>query len=80
MSGCSSKASPFYYDEDYAKAIEVLERLVKTYPGHTSGHSWLAIAYCYAGDIDKAIEQQEIAVQNLRTPTTVWNLANYYMA
>ena len=43
-------------EENFAKAIEVLERLVKIYPGHMLGHSWLAAIYSSAGNLDKAIE------------------------
>jgi len=68
-----------WYDEDYAKAIEILERLVKTYPGQPTGHSWLAQAYLSVGDLNKAIEHQEIAVQIQRTPLAVGNLAGDYL-
>jgi serine/threonine protein kinase/Tfp pilus assembly protein PilF len=70
----------FYYDENYAKAIDTWERLVKIYPGQAMGHSWLALTYNAVGDIDKEIEQQEIAVQNLRTALAVGNLASFYYA
>jgi len=69
----------FRYDEDYAKAVEILERLVETYPGNPLDHGVLAEVYFSAGNIDKAIEQQEIAVQTLRTPILVDNLAGFYM-
>jgi tetratricopeptide (TPR) repeat protein len=70
----------FYYDEDYAKAIEVLENLVKAYPGHLIGHSFLAISYAEAGDLDKAIEHGEFLIQNLRTARTVRNVGAWYSA
>jgi serine/threonine protein kinase/tetratricopeptide (TPR) repeat protein len=70
----------FYYDENYAKAIEALERQVKIYPSQAMGHHWLAMAYSSVGDIDKAVEHSEIAVQiRGRTAVGVGNLAFYYM-
>jgi serine/threonine protein kinase/tetratricopeptide (TPR) repeat protein len=71
----------FYDDQNYAKAIEIVERLVKTYPDQSMGHFWAALVYCYGmGDVDKAIEQQEIAVQIQRTAITVMNLTSFYMS
>jgi len=67
-------------EENYAKAIEVLERLVKIYPGHILGHSWLGASYSFAGNLDKAIEHQEFVVQNEKTADQVTSLAQYYMA
>ena len=70
----------FFYDENYAQAIETLGRLVKSYPGHYLGHFSLARAYFRAGDLDKAIEQQDIAVGIQRIPLAVSFLARYCMA
>jgi eukaryotic-like serine/threonine-protein kinase len=70
----------FNHDEDYAKAIEVFEKLVKAYPGNATGHHNLGIAYAFAGDIDKAIEHYELAVQLNRQAIGVGNLAQYYLA
>jgi serine/threonine protein kinase/predicted Zn-dependent protease len=67
-------------EEDYAKAIEVLERLVKIYPGHFLGHSWLGAIFSIAGNLDKAIEKEEFVVQNEKTADQVTGLAQYYMA
>jgi len=67
-------------EEDLAKAIEVLVRLVKIYPGHMLGHSWLGATYFMAGKLDNAIEHQELVVQNERTADQVTSLAQYYMA
>jgi serine/threonine protein kinase/tetratricopeptide (TPR) repeat protein len=67
-------------EEDYAKAIEVLEKLVRTYPGHMLGHSWLGATYFMAGKLDEAIEQQELVVHNERTADQVTSLAQYAMA
>jgi serine/threonine protein kinase/cytochrome c-type biogenesis protein CcmH/NrfG len=67
-------------EEDYAKAIEVLERLVNNYPGHMLGHSWLGATYFVAGKLDEAIEHQELVVQNERTADQVTSLAQYDMA
>jgi tetratricopeptide (TPR) repeat protein len=65
-------------DQDYAKAVEILGRLVKTYPGYSQGHACLADAYWGTGDTVKAIEQQEIAVQNYKTARGIDALANFY--
>ena len=67
-------------EENYAKAIDVLERLVNVYPGHFLGYSWLAASYFAAGNLDKAIEHQEFVVQNEKTADQVTGLAQYYMA
>jgi serine/threonine protein kinase/tetratricopeptide (TPR) repeat protein len=67
-------------EENFAKAIEILERLVKIYPGHVMGHSWLAWSYYSAGNLDKAIEHAEFVFQNLRNADAVNDLAGYYMA
>ena len=67
-----------FYDQDYARAIEILEELLKTYPGHVQGHSWLALTYEFAGDIDKAIEQAEIVVRIKMTPIAGLTLAQLY--
>jgi serine/threonine protein kinase len=73
------EANVFYFDEDYAKDIELLERLVRTYPGHNFDSS-LANAYELAGNIDKAIEHGELAVQIVENAMNVANLAEFYMA
>ena len=70
----------FWGDEDYARAIDTFETLLKTYPGNNAGRGWLALAYLKAGDIGKAIEQQEIVVRTGRTPLSVQMLANFYGA
>jgi serine/threonine protein kinase/Tfp pilus assembly protein PilF len=70
----------FNFDEDYIKAREVAERLIKAYPQDTIGHWCLYIVYCAAGEWDKAIEQYEPVVKILRTPMTVGNLAESYNA
>jgi len=75
-------------EQNYAKAIEVLERLVKIYPGHILGQSWLAWSYYWAGNLDKAIEYQEFIVheefivQNEKTAAAdaVNDLAIFYIA
>jgi serine/threonine protein kinase/Flp pilus assembly protein TadD len=74
------EADQFRRDENYARAIEVYEKLLKAYPGHLTGHSLLAVAYASAGDYDKAIEHQEFEVQNRKTVIAVTNLAEGYMA
>jgi serine/threonine protein kinase/lipopolysaccharide biosynthesis regulator YciM len=66
-------------EEDYAKAIEILEKLVKTYPSLAMAHAYLASAYSSAGDYDKTIEHQEIVVQINRSALGVGNLAGFYI-
>ena len=65
-------------EQDYAKAIEILERLVTTYPGRSQGYSSLADAYFGAGEILKAVGQEENAVQIQKTARGIDALANYY--
>jgi serine/threonine protein kinase/tetratricopeptide (TPR) repeat protein len=67
-------------EENYAKAVEVLERLLKIYPGHIMGHSLLEWSYYHVGNLDKAIEHAEFGVQNARTADAVNDLAIIYMA
>jgi tetratricopeptide (TPR) repeat protein len=74
------EGSIFHYDEDYAKAIKVLENLAKAYPGYLIGRGLLAISYASAGDLDKAIKEGEFYVQNLRTARTLRNLGSWYTA
>jgi serine/threonine protein kinase/cytochrome c-type biogenesis protein CcmH/NrfG len=66
--------------EDWPKVIEVLESLVKIYPGHILGNVWLGQGYASVGDLDKAIEHGEFVVQNERTAEAVCVLAQFYMA
>jgi len=70
----------YYAEQNYAKAIEVLEKLVKIYPGHGLGHSWLAWSYYHAGNLDKAIEHEEFDVKNEKTADGVNDLAGFYIA
>jgi serine/threonine protein kinase/Flp pilus assembly protein TadD len=72
------EGNDLYYDQDYAKAIEVLEHLAEAYPGYLLGRSYLAICYAEVGDLDKAIEQGEFIIQNLRTARMVRNLGAWY--
>ena len=74
------EANVFYFDEDYKKEIELLERLARTYPSNLVAHDSLAVTYESAGDLDKAIEQGEFVAQYLKTSRLVQNLASYYMA
>jgi serine/threonine protein kinase/Flp pilus assembly protein TadD len=73
------EALVFYLDEDYAKEIEFLERLVKTYPGKLFWHMSLTDAYERVGNIDKAMEHGEFAIQSGKTAMAVGNLAEIYM-
>ncbi len=62
-------------EQDYAKAIEVLGRLVTTYPGRSQGYSSLADAYFGAGEILNAVGQEENAVQIQKTARGIDALA-----
>jgi tetratricopeptide (TPR) repeat protein len=53
--------------------------LLKAYPGNLTGHINLSVAYGAIGDCDRAIEQEEFAVQRLKTVITITNLAGSYM-
>ena len=55
-----------------------MERLVTTYPGRSQGYSSLADAYFGAGEILKAVGQEENAVQIQKTARGIDALANYY--
>jgi serine/threonine protein kinase/tetratricopeptide (TPR) repeat protein len=69
-----------YLDEDYAREIELLERLAKTYPGSSNiAHASLVVAYGSAGNLDKAIEHGEFVIQSWRNALNVGDLAQYYM-
>jgi tetratricopeptide (TPR) repeat protein len=75
------EANVFDFDEDYAREIELLERLAKTYPGSSNiAHASLVPAYEFAGNLDKAIEHGELAIQSWRNVLNVGNLAECYMA
>jgi tetratricopeptide (TPR) repeat protein len=55
-----------------------LERLLKIYPDHLNAHSYLGYAYLAAGDIDRAIQHQEVVVQNQNAALDVRLLAESY--
>ena len=66
-----------FWDEDYAQAIQILERLVKSRPGHLNAHSYLGYAYNYSGDVDKALEHQGYVTRNRNTVLDIRYLAGY---
>jgi serine/threonine protein kinase/tetratricopeptide (TPR) repeat protein len=72
------EAQRYFWNEDYQKAIEVLERLLKAYPGFPSGYWYLSSSYFQVEDIGKAIEKRELAVQTERTVNNVAGLARIY--
>ena len=74
------EADQFKVVENYASAIEVYERLLKAYPGHSVGRNGLAYAYLLAGNPDKAIEWLEPDVPSRKRAAPVVNLADAYMA
>jgi serine/threonine protein kinase/tetratricopeptide (TPR) repeat protein len=73
------ESNVFMNDENYAKAREVLERLLKIYPGHLLANFWLARIFEAAGDFDGAIDKMEFVVQNEKSAVGVCNLARFYM-
>lgn len=66
-----------FWADDYAKAIEILENLLKTHPGHLNALTYLGYAANGAGDIDKAIEYQTLVTRNRNTVLDVRTLAAY---
>ena len=66
-----------FWDEDYARAIQILEGLLKTRPGHLNAHSHLGYAYNDIGDVDKAIEHQGYVTRNRNTVLDIRYLAGY---
>jgi serine/threonine protein kinase/tetratricopeptide (TPR) repeat protein len=68
----------FRNEQNYAKAIEVAEKLVKSYPGYSLGYSQLAYAYEEAGNLDKAIQYHESAYEIQKTVMLVGNLVYGY--
>jgi serine/threonine protein kinase/tetratricopeptide (TPR) repeat protein len=74
------EADIFFYEEKYAKAVEVLEKLLQTYPDNVYAHYALGKIYNWASDDEKACGPQEFVVQKRRTAIDVGNLAISYMA
>ena len=74
------EAGSFVRAENYAKAIEVFETLVKAYPDNMIGHNNLGGIYLIVGEVDKAIEHKELNQKILRTALSTQTLANVYMA
>ncbi len=74
------EAGFFVRSENYAKAIEVFEKLVKAYPDNAIGQNNLAGIYFIVGEVDKAIEHKELNQKILRTALSTYTLANVYMA
>ena len=70
----------YYSDDNYSKAIEALEKLVRAYPDYLPGHGYLAIAYSSVGDIDKAIEHYEFVFHSYKTLRDLDNLTGCYNA
>jgi tetratricopeptide (TPR) repeat protein len=62
-------------EENFAKAIEVLERLLKIYPGHILGNAWLAGSYYMAGNLDKAIEHMEFVKGRIQAEVKLFDEA-----
>jgi tetratricopeptide (TPR) repeat protein len=73
------EAVQLFWNYHYSKAIDVLEELLKTYPGFTSGHKLLGWVYDAIGDEKKAINQLELVVQGQRTAAPVYDLSLHYM-
>jgi serine/threonine protein kinase/tetratricopeptide (TPR) repeat protein len=74
----SIEVDQFINDEDYAKALEVSERLVKSYPQYTMGHWRLGNICSGIEENEKATGPYEFVAKNQRTAITVGNLACNY--
>jgi serine/threonine protein kinase len=74
------EAGSFVRAENYAKAIEVFETLVKAYPDNAIGQNNLAGIYFIVGEVDKAIEHRELLQKIFRTALSTENLARVYVA
>ncbi len=70
----------YYWNEDYPKAIEVLETLLKTYPGNALGAWHLSMNYFAVGDLEKAIERRQLALKTECMAVHVEGLAGLYSA
>jgi tetratricopeptide (TPR) repeat protein len=70
----------YYWNEDYSKAIEALEGLLKVYPSSALGSWHLSMDYFAAGDIGKAIEKRELALRTECISVHVEGLAGLYSA
>jgi len=66
-----------FWADDHAKAIEILERLLKTHRNHFNAMTYLGYAYSGAGDIDKAIEYQSRVTRSRNTVVDVRTLTGY---
>jgi len=66
-----------FWADDHAKAIEILEGLLKAHPGHLNAMTYLGYAYNGAGDLDKAIEYQRNVARDRNTVLDVRTLAGY---
>jgi serine/threonine protein kinase/predicted Zn-dependent protease len=75
------EAQRYFWNEDYPKAIEVLERLLKSYPRHAIAYWHLSMNYFAVGDIGKAIELRELEfqIEGNGNAITAWGLASYYL-
>ncbi|MGZ8948496.1 MAG: tetratricopeptide repeat protein [Candidatus Aminicenantales bacterium] len=66
-----------FYDQDYAKAISLLQAFLADHPGHLNAMWCLAYAYGDTGDIDKAIELQSVVTRERNTVLDARALAVY---
>jgi len=53
----------FFNSQDYEKAVENYETLVRMYPADTAGHANLALAYFYLRNFAKALEEGRRALK-----------------
>jgi tetratricopeptide (TPR) repeat protein len=70
------EASNYLSEEDYAKGIEVLERLLKIYPENLLAHTNLSIM---SPDLDRVIALREFVFQRRKTAFITAGLADAYM-
>jgi adenylate cyclase len=47
----------------YRESLDTFERLIEIDPGFASAYYWTAWSYCLAGDLDKAVQMAEMALE-----------------
>ncbi len=74
------EAGYFVRLENYAKAIEIFEKLLQAYPDNQIGQNNLGANYLQIGEVDKALEHFGRAHEIFRTAVSDGNLAKAYIA
>lgn len=66
-----------FFSQDYAKAVPLLQGFLADHPGHLTAMWYLASAYNDTGDIDKALELQNVVTRERNSVLDVRTLAIY---